>query len=120
MFIRRHYVDQLIPGQKYHIVDNWYLNGEKRKQSLYFVATFITSYHFKHSTRIVFIQQDYEHIVNSMNEFYHVLPSQPFINELQNYPLQKIPTLYNLAKKCIPSEVLKEIQGTFYYSEIYL
>jgi len=124
MFIIRHHVDQLIPGQKYHVVDKWYLNGERRKYPLYFVATFVTHLHVltgrgKPLIRIVFLQQDYERIVNSMNEFYHVSPALPFIDELQNYFSQKIPTLYDLAKKAIPNNILKEIQGTIYYNEIY-
>ena len=117
----RLYVDDLIPGQNYYIVDNWNLDCEKRNKPLTFIAPYVRSYPLQRITSVVFIQNNYERCINSMYEFYLVmLTSQDFKKELKNVYLKKIPSLQNLAKKAIPIEVIKEIQGTLYHSEIYL
>jgi hypothetical protein len=74
MTMNKVYVDNLIPGKKYHVVDMWDLERRRRHFRLEFDGIYVRRYPFGNIIRVVFREHGRERIVNSINEFYLIPP----------------------------------------------
>jgi hypothetical protein len=74
MTMNKVYVGNLIPGNKYHVVDMWDLERRRRHFRLEFHGIYVRMYPFGNIIRVVFREHGRERIVNSINEFYLIGP----------------------------------------------
>ena len=71
---QKKYVGDMAVGREYRIIDNWDISCNKRPYPYRFNGTYIRKYHLPKTTCLVFlVHGDYRHI-NSINDFYLILP----------------------------------------------
>jgi len=78
----RTYVDDLIPGQTYFVIQEWNMDNSRRRYPLLFQGEFIRYYHWNHTSRVEFLENGSIRTISSCNEFYRVIPMfTPSMNE---------------------------------------
>jgi hypothetical protein len=73
----RKYVNDMVVGQKYKIIDNWNNKCEKRKLQLCFNGIYERIYYLRETTILVFLVDGHYRHINSYNEFYLIVPDFP-------------------------------------------
>ena len=81
MTMNKIYVDNLIPGRSYRVVDTWDLDNKRRHFRLEFNGIYVRRHPFGNIIRVVFLANGRERIINYMNEFY-LIPSPPMKRNL--------------------------------------
>jgi hypothetical protein len=71
------YVNDMVVGQEYKIIDKFDNDNEKRKYPLCFNGIYERKYHLKRMTILVFLVNGDNLHINSRNEFYLVVPDFP-------------------------------------------
>ena len=79
MTMNRVYVEGLLPGKKYHVIDTWDMENRPRHSRVGFNGIYITRYPFGNITKVLFRENGRERIVNSRNEFYLIPPPKILI-----------------------------------------
>lgn len=73
---QRVYIDDLIVGREYYVIDKWMLDNSRRPHIVYFQGAFVRQYPWYHdSDRAEFSRGNSIKPVNTHNEFYLVHPS---------------------------------------------
>jgi len=73
---QRIYIDDLIVGREYYVIDKWMLDNSRRRHIIYFQGAFVQQYPwYHHSDRAEFYTGNSIKVVNTHNEFYLVHPS---------------------------------------------
>jgi hypothetical protein len=73
---QRVYIDDLIVGREYYVIDKWMLDNTRRRHIIYFQGAYVRQYPwYHHSDRAEFSTGNSIKTVNSHNEFYLIHPS---------------------------------------------
>jgi hypothetical protein len=72
MSMKRVFIDNLIPGKKYHVIESWDIENRPRYSQFGFNGIYVRRYPYGNGniTKVLFWENGRERTVNSRNEFY--------------------------------------------------